>query len=109
MSFKLTPSPTFKFAVQIREPGGDTFRTLPLVGKHKSRKDLKAWIESAPGRADDEFLADALVGWEVVDDAGQPVPFSREALATLIDTWPTAGDDIYQAYLRELTEARKKP
>lgn len=108
MSFELIPNPTFPFKVEIREPGSETCRSLPLIGKHKGRKALKAWIESAKDRDDVEFLMDVLDGWEV-RRAGVAVPFNADTLGELLDEWPSAGDAIYQGYLKELTEARRKP
>lgn len=106
--FKLQPNPTFPLKVKITVAGQETPGQLDLVAKHKGRKELKAWQERAAKSEDPQFLDEIISGWSVVDEAGQPVPYTVDALAQLLDTYPMSGFEIYEAYLRELTESRRK-
>ncbi len=107
--FKLQPNPTFSAKVEIPVPGADAPATLPLVFRHKGRKAAQAWVESAPGRQDIDFLMEIVADWgaEVVGEDGQPQAFSREAFDRLLDEYPASGQAIFNAYLRELGEARR--
>ena len=63
-----------------------TKRTAGKVPKKVEQKE-----EINQGRLDDRalFAGTVLVGWEgVVDDQGQPVPFSKEVAQDLIDALP---------------------
>ena len=105
--FKLVPSPESTVDVPITRPGEDKPGTLRLRFRHKSRKEYKAWLDTAAGRDDSGYLLDVVVGWEGVEDAeGKPVPFTPEAFASLVDQFPAAGIDIFKAYGKALHESR---
>lgn len=105
--FKLDPCPEFTAEVQLTRPGEAKPGTLRLRFRHKTRKQFKAWMASAAGREDPDYLLDVLLGWEGMADAdGKPIEFSREALEQLLDAFPAAGQEIFVAYGRELHESR---
>jgi hypothetical protein len=106
--FRIEPAPTFTATVQVHVPGAGN-APLQLVFKHQGRKALQAWVEGAKGQRDAEFLAQAIAGWDgVVGADDQAVPFSLQALGGLLDDYPAAGEQIFNAYLAELTQARQK-
>jgi hypothetical protein len=105
--FKLNANPEFTADVQITRPGEPKPGTIRFRFRHMGRTAFKAWVETAGGRDDPDYLLDAVAGWEGVTDAsGQPVEFSREALAQLLDAFPAAGQDIFVAYGKALHESR---
>lgn len=116
MSFRINPAPTFKWTVQITDPAAGS-QSLSLVFRHKGREALEAWI-ARPGQlvqqgtplADSDYLAEVIsdFGAPVLDDNGYAVPFSAQALKQLLDAYPTAAREIYNAYLQALTESRAK-
>lgn len=107
--FKIDPAPTFAHTVSISKPGSDVPLRLPLVFKHKTKKQFDEWVASAAAN-DAEFLAEAIHGWgdEVQDAYGHPLVFCLETLALLLDAYPAAATEIYLAYRRQLHEARAK-
>ncbi len=116
-TFRLNPAPTFAADVMLTVPGAvDAFR-LPVTFKHYSQSAFDALVaktresESAgkPMPAAD-WLCHLVVDWGpvVVDEDDKPVPFSREALAKLLDNYPGAFAQINAAYGRALIEARAK-
>lgn len=107
--FKIAPNPTFTADVKVSVPGQDAPAVLTLTFRHMGRKALKAWIEGAAARQDAEFLDEAIESWRGFENAaGDPLAYSREALAELLDAYPAAGGEIFDAYLRALTRAREK-
>jgi hypothetical protein len=105
--FKIEPNPTFKADVAITTPAGEASLTLEF--KHQGKKALKAWIERASAQTDLEGLATVIAGWEgVADSAGNPLLFDPAHFATLLDAYPTSATEIFNAYLKVLTESRVK-
>lgn len=105
--FKLQPNPTFSAEVKISTPQGVV--PLKLEFKHLSKKALGEWGNSLDAKSQIEMLTDVVVGWsDVFDCNGEPVPFSAEALACLIDMYTPAGDEIGIAYVKALTESKSK-
>lgn len=108
---RLTRKPTFKFKVELAQPGTDERATLTLVGKAYGQEALKERIEKAKaleGR-DAEYLMQFVEDWDPpIGDDDKPVSFSQEAFAKFIDAWPQSGAAIYNAYLRELNANRLK-
>lgn len=109
MAFRIAPPPTFGVTVSITLPGGAGVAPLPVTYRHKPLSELRAWIESAGPRDDPAFLAEVIDSWgEVVGADGQAIPYSVDALRQLLDAYPRAGADLFEAYLQALTEARAK-
>lgn len=105
--FKLNAAPEFTADVQITRPGEAKPGTIRFRFRHRGRKSFKAWLETASGRDDPDYLMEVVAGWEgVVDADGQPIEFSREAFAQLLDAFPAAGQDIFLAYGKALHESR---
>jgi hypothetical protein len=107
--FQLDPSPTFEVSVPISTPGKAEGLPLTVTYRHKRKTAIAAWIASARGRTDLEILGEVIDGWSAVHNAkGEDVPYSTDALGTLLDNFPAAKDDLFANYLRELTEAKRK-
>lgn len=107
--FQLDPAPTFQAAVQISVPGQADGMPLQITFRHKTKAAVSDWIVRARGRTDAEILGEVIEGWsEVRNAAGQDVPYSQAALVALLENFPASKDDLFSAYLRELTEAKRK-
>jgi hypothetical protein len=108
--FKIVASPTFTCPVQISVPGSDKPATLQATFKHKTARQLSAWLLSSVDRTDDvSYVEEVLLDLSPLADAeGNPAPFSRDVLATLLDQYPASGPELITAYRRHLTDVRAK-
>ncbi len=107
---KIVPDPTFVFTAQVTVPGQVALGALRLVGRYKTPEGYAAWLATGKEASDDaEFLHGALCGWEtVVDEAGQAVPYSVEALRKLLHHYPCMGREVMEQYGAALMESRRK-
>lgn len=110
---KLKPDPRFTAPVLVPVPGREAVE-IALRFRHKSRAELAEFsaraMKAHGDGADLELLLEVVDGWEraVVDDSGNAVPFSSEALAALIDAYPGAVMAILRGYFAAHNEARTK-
>lgn len=104
--FKLSPAPVFACDIHISTPAGPVL--LPIKFRHQGKKALKDWSASAAGRSDADVLAQVIVSWSVIDDAGLSIDFSKTALETLLDEFPPAARQIYVGYLKAINEGVEK-
>lgn len=101
--FKLTPDPTFTAPVDIHVPGQADPARVEIEFRRLTRTGIAALMQSIPGREDGDVIAEIVAGWSGVD-----APFSAQALATLVDNYPAAALAIYETFLSENGEARRK-
>jgi hypothetical protein len=108
MLFKLTPAPTFKAKVKITAPGGEVAE-IEFTFKHKGRKAFDAWARgAAKSESDVAWLDEVIEAWDgPQDSAGEVVPYSRQALDTLLDAYPAASGEITAGYALSLHESRR--
>jgi hypothetical protein len=108
--FKLIANPTFTCPVNISVPGSETPVTLQITFKHKTARQLTAWLASSVERTDDVgFIEEIVESIAALGDAnGQPMPYSRAALELLLDQFPASGPEIVTAYRRQIRDARAK-
>jgi hypothetical protein len=103
--FALRPNPIFKFPATIQTVDGSV--EVTFLFKHKGRKALRAFYDSLgegeKARTDTEAIGELVAGWEGVD-----TEFSIEALDTLLDNYPSAAKNIFEAYNKGLFEGRQK-
>lgn len=101
--FKLNPNPTFFGKIEIPVPGSSP-QPIEIEFRHKTKDGLKAFFESAQdGRADDDLLAEIIVGWRGVD-----AEYGADALRDLLQNYPAAAMEILGGYTRALTQAKAK-
>ena len=109
--FKLEPAPTFSAAVGLTVPGQAAPGSITFTFRHQPRAALQAWLArptNEPGLLDSAYLGAVIAGWSgPVDPDGQAVAYSAQALEDLVQNYPAAGREIFDAYLRELTESRR--
>jgi hypothetical protein len=103
--FVLQPNPTFKRIVTFPTPSGEAKITFEF--KHKGRKALKAFFasigEGENARTDSDALQELIHTWFEVD-----VPYSPENLELLLDNYPNAASEIFEAYHKGLFEGKQK-
>jgi hypothetical protein len=110
----INPAPTFTVPVLISVPGAEPAK-ISVTFRHKGRKALDAWIKrpaeaktAGTEIADADYLGEIIADWADIGADDRPVPYSRDALADLLDAYPTSGTELFNAYLKALTEAREK-
>ena len=99
---KLTPNPTFNATVEIHIPGSGKVK-VPFVFAYKDKDEYKEFTnEASKGNKDEiDVLLEIVKCWESAD-----VPYSPEALGTLLKKYHNSGTAIFAAYVNELTGAR---
>lgn len=110
-TFRLAVAPTFSLSAKLTIPtGGEA--VLPLTVVPLTRTEYQAWQQDATDNdpAPAVWLGRVVVGWgkdaQVLDEHDQPVPFSLDALAKVLDRHPAATSEINIAYSRALHESR---
>jgi hypothetical protein len=101
--FKLQPNPTFKTKVAISVAGEKRQPEIEVEFKYLSKERVKEYFDGLQGKTDAEALGEIIVGWSGVDE-----PYSITALELLIDNYPAAAADLFEAFRRELLEAKRK-
>lgn len=109
--FSIVPAPTFECSVNLSRPDADAPVAVRITWRHKGRRELQAWLrDDAKKTGDDaEWLDLVVAAWSgFVDPDGKPVDYSKTALAALLAAFPSAGQELYLAYLARLQDARAK-
>ncbi len=118
--FKLQPNPTFWAPVSISIPGEAEEGTIEIEFKHKTKKELAAYLRPAPTKAaakgaDKPADPDAVAKKDladmlsiVADWKGLDAPFTADNMASLIESYHGAAQAIIGAYLAALLERRQK-
>jgi hypothetical protein len=107
--FKLQPAPTFHTKVGLSVPGIERPFDISMEFRHKTADAYIDWVKRSINRAAVDALHEVVVSWAgVVDEGGASVAYSHSALATLLNNYPPAKEEIYIAYQVELTKAKEK-
>lgn len=101
--FKIIPEPHFTVPVKLTVPGQELPAEIALKFKHKCKEALLAFIDSLPGRDDVSLIGEIVADWEGVD-----LHYDEDHLRVMLGNYPAAAEEIYQQYLRALTESRLK-
>jgi hypothetical protein len=105
----ITPKPTFTADVQMYVPGASDLAVIKVTFKYQTPEELKAWQTKFAKEPLSLALVEVIENWQDVEDAaGKQVPYSIDNLKALLLQYHTAGENISQAYLRELLGARRK-
>lgn len=103
--FKLQPAPTFTVPVEIPRHGEEPAK-IKVTFKHKSREELAEFTKRAGesnAEQDVALMREMIAGWE-----GPDMEFCDEAIQLLIQNYQGAVPALVQAYVVELTQARRK-
>ena len=101
--FKLQPNPTFKVKVPISVAGEKRQPEIEVEFKYLNKERVKEYFDGLQGKTDAEALGEIIVGWSGVDE-----PYSIAALELLVVNYPAAAADLFEAFRRELLEAKRK-
>lgn len=107
--FSIVPEPTFSAPVLLSRPSSDTPVRVTFTFKHKSLREMNAWLGKAAKFKDDtDFLGEVIVGWgpEITGPDDKPLPYTKKALAELLDKFPGSGAEILRDYRTRLKDAR---
>lgn len=105
MAYKLTISDTVEVPVKFEvKDGGSMIRfDFALLAKRLPAAAFADLGRDDSGRTVADFLAEQITGWRgqrlVVDDDGDPVPFSPEALSVMLSLVGLAGL-AFEAYVQ---------
>lgn len=114
--FNFIPPKTITAPIEVTVPGQAAVGTIDFTFVYRPRSVFRAWLAEVAGKEiDADLLAPLITGWNGVvllgggdGQVGDPVPFSRDNLATLIESFPTIAVEIYQGYLHAVSESRVK-
>lgn len=98
---KLQPEPVFKATVQIPAAGSADLG-LEFTFKHRTRDQLKQFIEESAERDDADTILEMASGWELAD------AFTRENVTLLVQNYVSAARAVWEKYLDELARGRAK-
>jgi hypothetical protein len=106
---KLIPDPTFDALVSLTVVGLLEPIKLPMTFRHMASDKVQDWFKSNEGKKPAEALSEIIDGWNgVMGEDGKNVPYSPEALDTLLKNYPAATLEIVRAWQTELNESRVK-
>lgn len=105
--FNLNPSPTFPAPVPLSVPGVSQPLEVVFTFKHKTRTGIEKWAQDYLANPGADVLAEVIAGWDMKRD-GEAVPYSFTALAELIELYTPARIEISDAYINEITRAKRK-
>ena len=103
MTLKLQPNPTFTIPVPLSVPGQESKAVVQVTYRHLSVNGLRDFYSALSGKTNLDGLAEIITDIAAVDE-----PFSKEALGKLLDNYPRAGAELFEAYRNELLGAREK-
>lgn len=107
MKFILASNPTFKQAVTVLPSAGEQ-GVIEFEFKYIKPKDLTVWLDGTEGRRMVDVLAEIIISWSnVYNEAGEAIPYSREALEMLLGELYIA-DIIFNGFVSGLRGARAK-
>jgi len=98
---KLQPDPTFKAKVAIPVAGADDV-SVEFTFRHRTRDELKKFIDASGERDDVDTLLELATGWELAD------AFSKDNVQLLVDNYIAAGRSVFDKYIDELAKGRAK-
>lgn len=98
-SLLLSPDPTFKSKVDIPIAGAKPF-VVEFVFRHKSKDQLKEWLDSMQDKEDADAILEVASGWD------QPDAFDRDSLVKLAQNRIGSVGAIIAKYISELADKR---
>lgn len=106
---KIAPKKTFLCQVNLHVPGEIEPGKINITFNFLDREKVIDWQKTFAKKPINEALEEVINAWDgVFSEDDQPVPYSPENLKKLLIAYHSAGDEITQAYLRELVGARRK-
>lgn len=100
---KINPNPTFWAKVGISIAGQAQPEQIEVEFRYLNKEAVKTYFEGIAEKSDAEALAEIIANWRGVDEA-----YSADALQRLLANYPPAAFDLFEAFRRELLEAKRK-
>jgi len=98
----LQPAPTFQAPVRIPVPGADA-ATVVFTFKHRTRSELKAFVDGLANFANDAEMIQAIAtAWDLTD------VWTPDNVALLVESYVAAPGVILDVYLDQLARGREK-
>ncbi len=106
--FKITPNPTFTTDVELHVAGAEPGK-IKVTFKYLDKEQLAEWQKKHGSKPVEEALKEVIEGWKdvLLEDGSQAI-YTPENLNQLMVGYHTAGQDIANAFLREILGARRK-
>ena len=95
----LKANPTFTASVSIPVAGGEP-ALVEFTFRHRTRDELQAWLKSE--KTDAVAITDMAIGWDLAE------PLNLESAEVLVQNYFGSARAVLDAYLEELTAARRK-
>ncbi len=106
---RLNPDPTFDALVKLTVPGQPEPVGVPMTFRHMAGDKLPEWFASSREKNKADALDEIIAGWSgVTGDDGTAVPYSKDALATLLNNYQPATAEILRAWQLELSSSLVK-
>lgn len=112
MSFSVALTETYPATVSVQLPGEKTVRKFELNFYRKTQEQIESLIARAKSQElnDKQFALEIVAGWndkQVLDEEGNSVEFSTEALYQLMSIYPVPSS-IVEAFYASISGARLK-
>lgn len=103
MSFKIALSETYSSPVSVTLPGEKAPRKFELLFRRKTQSEMQSLAERAADLSLDDkaFCRQVVAGWEdkqVMDEDGESVEFSAQALEALLEIYPVPSSIVVAFY-----------
>lgn len=102
MTFKLQPDPTFWATAELSVPGQSEREPVPLQFRHQSREEWRVTTDDGKATVRD-VVTKLVVGWRIEGEE-----FSPAALERLLNNYLPSAVEIYETYVRESQESKRK-
>lgn len=121
--FKINPNPTFSEFVSLTVPGHALPARISITFRHKNQADLNEWFQLNKDRPVVDALDGVIAGWgdpaqnehgeeepgiAPIGADGERLPYTREALASLLANYSAATAEITRGYVVALKASRVK-
>lgn len=97
----IVAAPTFKAPVAIPVAGSEPVN-VDFTFKHRTRAQMKEFIDTRADKSDAESLVDMLAGWDFAE------PLTVENAETMLQNYQGAAIVAYKKYVEELSQAKAK-
>lgn len=106
--FKIIPNPTFTTDVELHVAGAEPGK-IKVTFKYLDKEQLAEWQKKHGSKPVEEALKEVVSDWSgvLLKDESQAA-YTPENLNLLMAGYHTAGQDIANAFLREILGARRK-
>jgi hypothetical protein len=99
MTFTIQAAPTFSSDVLIPVPGKASV-PVAFTFKHRTKKELDAFIDALKDRKDSEIVLDMVSAWAIEEE------FTPENVGTLLNNYGGVARSIFETYTHELQKHR---